>query len=212
MSGYRIHFIDGSPFARAMRATLIEFDIPHEAARIEGFPPRGIEDLTPALQVPVLETPTGPLFGTALIRSYLHAEHGRPGALSPVLTRAERHWHDAQVLTAIDALTDALALHFHLKWAGLEPVGENRLGCDMAAREMERATALLDWLEAAAEAPEAIRADGLSSADLSLAAAVLWTEAREPIPWAEGRPKLAAIAARVGARNSFLATAPTPWT
>jgi len=209
---HRVHYIDGSPPARIVRATMLEFRVPFEAVLIRGFPPAGVERLNPAMQVPVLETPVGPLFGSDVIRRYLHSEHGRQGAYSPVLTRAERHWHDLTVLSAADTLQEALGLHFHMKWAGCEQQGVGRLGVDIAEREMARAVSILDWLEQQAEAEDSFRPGTLSAPDFAVAASVLWTEAREPIPWAEGRPRLAAIAARVAERESFRETAPTPWT
>ncbi|MGF1502860.1 MAG: hypothetical protein ACFBSD_13690 [Paracoccaceae bacterium] len=221
MSGaLKIWYIDGSPYARIVRAMLLEWAVPHDAECLAAYPPAGVERLSPALQVPVLETGSagvGHLFGSALIRAYLHEvwAPGRDGAdrdgLSPILERAEARWRDAQVLTAIETLTDALVLYFHTKWAGLGPVGENRLGCDMIEREMARARNLLDWLEATAEAEAGFRPGPVSAPDLALAACLLWTEAREPIPWADGRPRLARIVERVAARPAVAATAPVPW-
>lgn len=211
--GLRLHYIDPSPYARIVRASLIEFGVAHEAVALDYYPPVGVERLSPALQVPVLEIGETRMFGSALIREWVHATHGREVALglSPELTRAGRHWADAQILTAIETLTDALVVYFHARWAGLDQVGRNRLGGDMIGREMERAVSLLDWLEAEAETPAGFREGGVSAPDLALAAALLWTEAREPIAWAEGRPHLAGIVDAVGERESFRLTAPTPW-
>jgi len=208
----RVYYIDGSPFARIVRASLIEFEVPHEAVALRGYPPEGIAALSPALQVPVLEEEDGArYFDSELIRAFIHNVHARriEGRLAPELTRAEHHWKDLQVLTAIRTLTEALVLYFHARWAGLGPVGENRLGCDMIGREMERAQALLDWLEAEA-GQTGFREDGFSAPDLALAAALLWTEAREAVAW-RGRARLEAIVARAATRESVRRTAPRPW-
>ena len=206
----KLWYIDGSPYARIIRATLIEFGLAHEAIELEGFPPMGIAELSPALQVPVLETGGRRMFGSALIREYLHARQDGSHTDYPAsLARPGSHWDDLQVLTAIQTLTDALVAHFHIRWAGFGSVARNRLGVDPVSREMVRALSLLDWLE------ELATDDGFwpgvfSPADMALAAALLWTEAREEIGW-RGRPRLERIVARADVRASFLHTAPRPW-
>ena len=206
-----VWYIDGSPFARIIRATLIEFGIEHRAVELASYPPAGIADLTPAWQVPVIEDNGRRLFGSSLIRDYLHQTYGTDaGGISARLTRAEHHWQDAQVLTAVETLTASLVHNFHARWAGVRQAGENRLGgVDIAEREMARAVSLLDWLEDQAGG-DGFWPGALAPTDMALAAAILWTEAREEIPW-RGRPRLERIVARLDARDSFRKTAPQPW-
>ena len=189
MSGIRVWYIDGSPYARIIRATLIEFGLAHEAIELASYPPAGIAQLSPAWQVPVLEVEGRKLFGSSLIRQYLHETHGagapaNAGGCSMALTRDDHRWGDAQVLTGITSLTEALVHFFHSKWAGIGPRGENRLGVDPAERDMARALSLLDWLEAEA-GPDGFwpaTASGVfAPADMALSAAILWTEAREEL-------------------------------
>jgi glutathione S-transferase len=209
----RVWYIDGSPYARIIRATLIELGVAHEAIELASYPPAGIAELTPALQVPVLEDGGRRLFGSSLIREYLHATYA-DGAYPAALVRDGHRWGDAQVLTAITSLTESLVHYFHSKWAGVGPTGENRLGVDPAERDMERAISLLDWLEGEA-GPDGFWPGVFSPADMALSAAVLWTEAREEIAWRRssdrGRPKLERIVAQADARESFRRTAPRPW-
>lgn len=210
VSEVRVWYIDGSPYARIIRATLIEFGVAHEAIELESYPPAGIHELTPALQVPVLDDCGRRLFGSGLIREYLHATFGASGGTyTASLTRPGHRWDDLQLLTAINTLTDALVHHFHSKWAGLGVTGRNRLGVVPAEREMERALALLDWLEDRAD-PDGFWTGLFSPADMALAAAILWTEAREEISWRR-RPKLERIVALADSRESFARTAPRPW-
>jgi len=210
-----VWYIDGSPYARIIRATLVEFGVEHRAVELEGYPPAGVAELSPAWQVPVIEDGGRRLFGSSLIREYLHETYGTGRNGYPArLTRPEHRWRDAQVLTAIQTLTDSLVHAFHSRWAGIGPVGENRLGAVPAEREMARAVSLLDWLEDEAGEdgfwPTDPAGGGFAPADMALAAAILWTEAREEIPW-RGRPRLERIVARLDARDSFRRTAPRPW-
>ncbi len=206
----KVWYIDGSPYARIIRATLLEFGVEHDAIELPGYPPGGVEEISPALQVPVLETePGNRLFGSELIRSYVHETHGRAGDLAPALSRPEARWHDLQVLTAIQSLTAGLVTYFHFNWANYSVPPENPLGSDPVARELVRADALLDWLEEQA-GPEGFRPDGFSAQDMALAAVILWTEARDPVDW-RGRPRLERIVERADARDSFQRTAPRPW-
>lgn len=151
------------------------------------------------------------LFGSSLIRDYLHRTYGRGTGDYPAnLTRPKYHWEDLQVLTAIETMTNALVHYFHARWAGVTQHGENRLGgVDIAGREMARALSLLDWLEDQA-GKEGFWPETVSPADMALAAALLWTEAREEIPW-RGRPKLELIVETMDARESMKQTAPRPW-
>ncbi len=211
-----IWYIDGSPFARIIRATLIEFGVDHQAVKLASYPPAGIAELTPAWQVPVIEDDLiegrdRRLFGSSLIRDYLHQTYGTDaGGYSARLTRESDHWRDAQVLTAIETLTNALVHNFHARWAGVRQEGENRLGgVDIAEREMARAMSLLDWLEDQA-VEDGFWPGAVSPADMALAAALLWTEAREEIAW-RGRHRLERIVERMDMRESFQKTAPRPW-
>lgn len=207
----KLWYLDGSPFARITRATLIEFGIPHDAVELTGFPPQGIEDLSPAWQVPILEHDGQRLFGTDLIRRYLHDVHGPASAeLSRSLARPDRRWHDLQTLGAVQSMTEAIVSHHYALWSGTPPLDGGKLGVDPAQRNMARALSLLDWLEARIEG-DWFWGQRFSAADLALGAAILWTEAREPIDW-RGRPAVERVVARCAQRPSMIATAPKPLT
>ena len=200
--------MDGSPFARIIRATVLEFGFPHKAIEVDFPLPAEFAKISPALQVPVLEHNRRRLFGTEVIRAYLHALPNN-GDLAQTLTRTDHHWDDLQVLSAIHAMGEAVVLHNYADWAGMKAVGRNLLGFVPGTRSRQRALSLLDWLD------DRVDGDGFWSgafcaADLALTCLLLWTDSRAPLPW-RGRPGLEALVARVELRPSLRATAPRDW-
>jgi glutathione S-transferase len=186
-----------------------------EAEIIEFPPPPSYFAINPLGQVPVLETSEGRLFPTSVILAYLmsmppvppHRTQDLPLASS--LARDDHHWKDTQLLAAVLAFGDFLAMSKYQEWAGLEPVGKNVLGFVPAQRNAERAQRTLDWLESIATA-EGFLPGCLSVQDIAVVCLILWTESRGPIEW-RGRPRLEAMVARHKDCPSFTATAPKPW-
>jgi len=207
----KLHYLPGSPFARVVRVLLRELRLDCEEVMLAAFPPSAAYfAVNPLGQVPALETDQGTRFPTRLILDHLLALPRRGS--SPIATavrRSAKAWQDEQTLTLILAMGDTLAAMKYQEWTGLEPVGENRVGLDLAARNAERVVRTLDWLEARAT-PEGFLPGALSLQDIALACVLLWIDARGGFPW-RGRPRLEAIVAACAPRPSFQATAPQPW-
>jgi glutathione S-transferase len=213
----RLHYTQGSPFARMVRVLVREKRLDCEEAEITVFPPPAeYFGINPLGQVPVLETPERRLFPTGIILDYLMSAFQAPWdgsrselPLAASLVRQEHPWKDGQVLSVLLAFGDLLATMKYQEWAGLRPVGENVLGFVPAKRNGERIHKTLDWLESAATR-SGFLPDCLSVQDIVLICLVQWTESRGPIEW-RGRPRLEAIVALHENRASFVVTAPRPW-
>jgi glutathione S-transferase len=196
----------GSPFARRVRVILIEKGLEFETDFHDGFRPIDeIKPHNPALQVPVLYDGDRHLFGSTLILHYLVQEYAgcppRPAdpPLAPTITRPERHWDDMLILTAIEAMADALMGVRILLASGTADV-------PYTARQRARITACLDWLEQRI-VPEGFWPEVFSVMDLNLMCSLLWGETRGAIDFRTGQwPKIVAMIDRWQSRPSLLAT------
>jgi glutathione S-transferase len=206
----KLHYTQGSPFARIVRVLLRELDIDCEEIKITNFPPAASYfELNPLGQVPALETDDGVRFPTRLIVDYLLANATIPSFFAPAVRRNESFWQDEQTLAVLLAMGDTLANIKYQQWAGLQPGGENLIGYNPSDRNPERVIKALDWLEARAGG-EGFLPAVLSVQDVALSCFVMWIDARGGFPW-RGRKRLEAIAARCAERASFKSTAPQPW-
>jgi glutathione S-transferase len=198
-----------SPFARRVRVILLEKGLDFESDFHDGFRPIGaIRPHSPTLQVPVLYDGNRHLFGSTLIVQYLFQEypatppHPAAPPLAPTITRADRHWDDMLILTAIESMADSLlGLRIHLSAGTTE--------APYAIRQRARITACLDWLEQRTT-PQGFWPKILSVMDLNLMCALLWGEARGVLAFRTGQwPKIVAMIDRWQSRPSLLATALT---
>jgi glutathione S-transferase len=210
----QIYYTDGSLFARIVRIVALELGAACDFVEETAFPPRQVMTLNPAMQVPTLVDGPRTLFGTKLIAEYLMAERPRssddsepPFADGPV--RPEHRWHDAQVLVALEAMLSASVARSYLVWTGAEHRRDALIPLDLAARELERASRLLDWLEEQAT-PEGFIPRTFSLQDVWLIGAIGWQDARRVLDW-RGRPRLESIVARYADRDSVRRTMPRPW-
>ena len=214
----QLYVTSGSPFARVARIVALELRAPVELVEITEFPPRQVEAVNPAMQVPTLIDQTNSVFGTKLIAEYLMTEYsvdatgGNSGELVPFAaapTRGPEHWHDAQVLVGLEALLNALVSRSYLIWMGVEHRPDALIPLDLAERELMRAQRLLDWLEGEATRTGFIP-EIFSLQDIWLISTMAWTEARIAIEW-RGHSRLEAIVKRHAKRASVLATPPGAW-
>jgi glutathione S-transferase len=203
-----LHYIDGSPFARMARVLILEHGLPVTLEEVTDFPPSAAHlALNPLGQVPVLVTADAVLFPTRIILDELLAR-ASAGEVAAAVSREGRAREDEQVLAVILAMGDALVARQYAKWAGMAPIGRNRLGFDPVERNLARALATLDWLEARI-GPDGFHPGIVSVQDIALACLILWTESRGPVAW-RGRPRIEALVARLERRPAFIATVPPP--
>lgn len=199
----------GSPFARRVRVVLLEKGLEFEPDFHDGFRPiDAIRPHNPALQVPVLYDGDRHLFGSTLILHYLFQEypttppHPADPPLATTITRTSRHWDDMLILTAIEAMADAVFGVRLLQAAGTTDA-------PYATRQRARITSCLDWLEDRIT-PQGFWPEVFSVMDLNLMCALLWGEARGAINFHTGQwPRIVAMTDRWQSRPSLLATSLT---
>jgi glutathione S-transferase len=201
-------YIDGSPFTRMARVLIAEHGLDATLHEITAFPPPDDHlSVNPLGQVPVLEDGRKTWFPTRIVLDVILSKAG-PGEVAATVARPGHDLRDEQVLAVILAMGDALAAHHYALWAGVGPVGPNRLGFDPAERNMVRVLATLDWLEARM-GPDGFHPGVISVQDICLACLILWTESRGAIAW-RGRPRIEAMVGRLEPRPAFAATVPRP--
>lgn len=188
-------FTDGSPFARLVRVLIGVWQLPI-STRDVGFPlPEEVDRLTPLGQVPVLIRDDGlPLFPTLNIVEHLAAMAG-PGVPFAY------HGKEREDLTVALAAGDAVAQAAYLGWAGLGPVGPNRLGLDLRARNLGRFNGTVRWL--------AERAEAETVTGLAIAVFLGWAGSRNVEGVELDHPSTAAFRALLE-RPEVAATAPRP--
>lgn len=196
-----LSYTAGSPFARMARVLVREWKLPVQEVEL-AFPlPADWFATNPLGQVPVLALGEERIFPTFLILERLWELAGRPEA-------AYQPDRERQVLLTTLQAGDALAAAAYIKWTGLEPVGPNRIGFDIAPRNYERVYATLAWLCEQHRAGR-LRA-GVTLCGVALASLVLWADAREGLDWRR-HPELAGVVGALEGRASFQGTKPQPW-
>lgn len=196
-----LSFTSGSPFARMARVLVREWSLPIEEREV-GFPlPPDWFETNPLGQVPVLALGEERIFPTFLILERLWELAARP---------SEAYVPDAdrQILLATLQAGDALATAAYIKWTGLQPVGANHIGYEIAPRNYERVHAVLAWL-AGLRRDGRLR-EGVTLCGVALAALVLWADAREGLDWRR-HGELAGLVDALAKRRSFQDTKPRVW-
>lgn len=202
MEPAKLYYIDGSPFARLCRILIDEWQVPVQKVEVSFPLPDEFFVINPMGQVPVLETVGEAIFPTSQIVEQLWAM--TVAATKPYLDPLA----DRQLLAIILGMGNFLVLANQQAWAGLEPVGENKLGFNPGERHQERVQRSLDWIEERADFW--LTGKEPNVCDYALACLMLWTESRRPIEW-RNRKKIADIVDRLKDRPSFSATVPAPW-
>lgn len=207
----KLLYSNGSPFARRVRVVLIEKGLAFESDVNDAVRP--IEEIrahNPALQVPVFYDADRHLFGSNLILQYLYHEYPHPTAqpadppLAPTITRAERHWDDMLILTAIESMADSL-VGVRLLLAGGD------VDLPYVARQKYRIGSCLDWLEQRIT-PNGFWPQVFSIMDLNLMCPLLYGEKRGTFDFRTGQwPNIASMIDRWQSRPSIIATPINEW-
>ena len=202
----KVIYSNGSPFARRVRVVLLEKDLDFESDVNDGGRPiEAIQPHNPALQVPVFYDGDRHLFGSNLILQYLyHTYPDRPAKpadppLAPSITRAERHWDDMLILTAIESMADSL-IGVRLLRASA------KVEAPYVDRQLYRVDSCLDWLEQRVTA-EGFWPGTFSVMDMNLMFPLLYGEKRGAFDYRGGRwPRITAMIDHWQNRPSVLAT------
>jgi glutathione S-transferase len=201
----KLLYSNGSPYARRVRIVLLEKGLDFESDIHDALRP--IEEIrphNPALQVPVLYDGEQHLFGSNLILQYLFETYrdisGAPQnvPLAPTLTRPERHWEDALILTAIESLTDSLVNVRFMTGAANE--------ASYLDRQRYRIGSCLDWLEQRVT-PDGFWPGTFSIMDINLMCPLLYGEKRDTFDFRNGQwPQVVKMIDQWQARPSMRAT------
>ena len=206
-------YTTGSPYARGVRIILHELGLDYEAQEEITTPTAAQRaDATPTLQVPTLWDGDHTLWESGLIAEYLLSSYTqRPDNAPPLAARswrASHEWHDKLVFATIQTLGGAATTISQMTWSGVSHADNAHL-----TRCAERLPHILAWLSDRLPSAGAGFIPGVVSVqDIFLACHLRFIENR-PLgldPELGGYPKIAALLARLDARESFKDT-PILW-
>jgi glutathione S-transferase len=206
----KLHYTDGSPYARKVRIVLLEKGLTFEPAKRDGVP------LTapwpgPTRAIPVLEDQGTMFWESDLIVDYLLKTYPDARAatdtppLSPWLARPDRHWEDMKTLATIATCAASM---INLRFLFVDGIGPEN--SDYLTQQKARIEECLDWLEDRVT-DEGFAPGWFSIMDIAFICPMDFAETRGVMNW-RGRKKLDALFDRYRSRPSLLATPlnPTP--
>jgi glutathione S-transferase len=207
MSGFTVHLVPGSPYSRAVLATLIEKGAGYRIAPVAPGTLRSEEHLArhPFGRVPVLEHDGFRVYETQAILRYLDRALPAP-ALTPADPREAARMDRLLNVNDWYLFRDVAAVIVYQRIVGPRVMG---LACDEAAvaAAMPEAHRVIGFLDAELADGPYLAGARLTLADLAVAAQLdLFAATPE---WAEliaGRDALAGWLGRMAARRSFVET------
>jgi glutathione S-transferase len=152
-----------SPFVRRVRVVADELGIAIE--RVDTATDAGqvaLREVSPIGKVPVAVVDGRTLFDSRAIIAWLTTTRGW-GALAP----PRDHWHELNLVNAVDAALDGVIQVFYLRRDGVAIEGT-----EFAQRQLARADTIFAWL-----APQ-LRSDVLGLPEISTVAALDWMDFR----------------------------------
>lgn len=200
----KLHTTPTSPYGRIARIVLIEKGLQERVPVVPAQtrkPDSPYYRINPSGRVPFLELDNGKGFEeSALICAYLDQIDGKPAFAPPA---GEAGWEMRRLEAMARSMLDGIAL-----WAR-EFIyrGEHERSATILAHEAARANRLADAFERECDHPALT--GPLNMAQITLAATLEWRDNKpEGFNWRAGRPKLAALIARLGERPAVVATRP----
>jgi glutathione S-transferase len=195
-----------SPYTRKVHILLKEKQLPFETVPVDlANPTPDFLAVNPNLRIPAISDGDVHLFESNVILDYLLSTYPQPSPDNPplgkALVRPEHRWEDTKTLVTIETVLDSGLNIFQF--------ARNDIGPEQAPylqRELDRIQSDLDWLETKAT-PEGFVPGEFSLLDLNLVCTLQWADFRKPFQW-QGRPKLEAIVALHGERESIASTRP----
>jgi len=200
----KLHTTPGSPYGRIARIVLLEKGLQNRIPVVPAQtrqPDSPYYTVNPSGRVPFLELDNGKGFEeSALVCAYLDQLDGKP-MFAP--STGDAGWEERRLEAMARSLLDGVAL-----W-GREYLyrAEHERSNTILAHEGARASRLMDAFERECEHPALT--GPLNMAQVTLVATMEFCDKRvERFDWRAGRPKLAALIARLGERPSVVATRP----
>ncbi|KAF7600577.1 MAG: glutathione S-transferase [Candidatus Dactylopiibacterium carminicum] len=192
-----------SPFARKIRVLLLEKGQPFDLVVDSPYEPDTcVTAFNPLGKVPTLVTEIGEaFFDSPVIADFIDLIN--PAA--PVLpTDALDALHVRQLEALADGVTEAGVI-----WLTETRRPAERQDANVVDRQLAKLERGMDALVQQLGDNDWLRPDGFSRADIAAACCLLWLDFRLPqYAWRNGRPTLAAYAARLSERPSFAQTVP----
>jgi glutathione S-transferase len=205
----KLYTSNTSPYGRKVRIVLAEKGLTYEqdttGAQVKSV--AELARLNPGLQVPILVDDGRTLYDSDLVIEYLLKTYPAlpEGAAQPPLadglTRPERHWADAKILSTLATLLESTVNLRQLFLSGIAPEQS-----DYLRRHQTRIQYCLDWLDGQAT-PQGFFPGSFSVQDIALICALEFGEWREIFPW-RGRANLEGVMTRFHDRPSVAATRP----
>ena len=206
--GMKLHYTDGSPYARKVRIVLLEKGLPFEPAN-RGSVPMTAPWPGPTRAVPVLEDRGQTIWESDVIVDYILKTYpGAPAAtdtppLAPWLVRPDREWEDR---TTLATLSTCAASMINLRFLWVD--GLTTENSDYLTQQRARVEQCLDWLETRVT-DEGFAPGWLSVMDLAFICPMDFALTRGVMNW-RGRKKLDALFDRYRTRPSLIATQLNP--
>jgi glutathione S-transferase len=205
MAALKLYITLTSPYARLVRALIIEKDLQHQVDVIPiqtRVPDSPLYAINPSGRVPTLVTADGRVFeDSAVICEYLDQLDGAPIFHLP---GGDRRWPALRLEAKVRSMLDGISVWGRELYRPL-----NERSPTVIAHERARAFRMIGSLEADVDAG---LFDGpLTQAQLLLACALHSREDRLPdFPWRDGHPALSGWIDRFAARPSLMQTIPPP--
>lgn len=191
-----------SPYARKIRVLLAEKQLPFDlVVDIPWNADTRVPDFNPLGKVPALVADDGEVwFDSPVIAAYLETLGGP--AFLPADPRAALDARQAEALA--DGITDAAVAAVLERNRPLE-----QQGTGFIPRQLDKVARGLDALEARAQAGRGLNGAALTVADVAAGCTLGYLDFRfSDLDWRSSHPTLTALAARLFARPSFVATTP----
>ena len=203
----KLYFSNGSPFARRVRIVLEEKALEYDQDIFDALRPIDqIKEITPTLQVPVLQDAGRTLWSSDLIIVYLFENypecnsHYMERPLASSVFRSTFRWEDQLLLETISTLADSIV---NLR---LMRSGRNDPTLTYLDRQVYRIKTCLDWLEERVT-PSGFWPGTFSVMDISLLCPLLYGESRGVFQYRDGRwPKIVEMIDVLQKRKSVIAT------
>ena len=162
-----------SPFVRRVQVVAAEVGEPVD--RIDTAPDAGqaaLREVSPIRKVPVAVVDGRTIYDSRVINEWLVTTRGWHDLAPP-----RDHWHEQNLINAVDSALDAVIQLFYLRRDGVAIDGT-----PYADRQLARADAIFTWLATQLSADRLGFGPGFGLAELALISALDWMDFRKTYP------------------------------